>query len=125
MSIIRVNGSERIQDPAEKLKRMQELAGIKKETVAESTTKTASLNETVLHEVAASNGNTYGIVAEGAKVYIKKLVEGKYQYMTGLENKLENKYDTFAEGLKHLNVMLKEINVETGTAHGTEVLKKK
>lgn len=121
MKKTRYIGSEGIQDPAQKLERIKELSGIKKDSITESK---GSL-ETLLHKVDAADGNTYGLAQEGGKVFLKKLVGENFEYMSGLENKTEFKYDSLAEGLKQLNIMLKDINVLTGNVHGTELLKKK
>jgi hypothetical protein len=120
---LRPVGSEKIQDPAQRLARIQELAGIKKPTISEATLNTPL--STVLHDVDAADGTNYGLVQEGSKVYIKKLVEGNYEYLTGLENKTEYQCESLAEGLKKLNLMLKDINALTGNVEGIDILKKK
>lgn len=121
MSKIKYVGAEGIADPAEKMARMLELAGIKKSNIVESVGTT----NTLLHSISAADGMNYGLVQEGSKVYIKKLIGEEYQYFGGLENKTEKKFNSYAEGLKHLNIMLIDINVEAGNSGGTSLLKKK
>ena len=121
MSKIKYVGAENITDPAERMARMLELAGIKKSPIVES----KGTSDTLLHSVSAADGMTYGLVQEGAKVYIKKLIDGKFNYFGGLENKTDKKFNSFSEGLKHLNMMLIDINVESGNTNGTSILKKK
>jgi hypothetical protein len=120
---LRVTGSELIQDPKEKLARIQELAGISKPKQFEA--KQNTRNSTVLHEVVASNGVKYGICQEGGRVYIKEEVNGKFEYIGGVANITENSHTSYASALKHLNLNLKEINVLSGNKTGTEILKKK
>ena len=121
MSKIKYVGAEGISDPAERMARMLELAGIKKNSIVES----KGSNDTLLHSISAADGMTYGLIQEGSKVYIKKLIDGKYNYFGGLENKTDKKFNSFSEGLKHLNHMLIDINNENNNFNGTSILKKK
>src|SRR5438270_472371 len=120
---LRVNGSERIQDNGEKLKRILEIAGVKKAPVTEGTKNTAQ--STVLHTVEGADGVTYALVQEGSTVYVKQEVDSKYDYIGGLANITEHAHRSYANALKHLNLHLKEINSLVGNKQGTEILKKK
>lgn len=120
MKKVRYIGSEGIADSTEKLKRIQELAGISKKTITESKGTGSSL----LHEVTTADGQTFGLVQEGGKVFIKTLVGENYQYIGGLENKTDYKFDSYAQSVKELNIIIKNINSEMGNPN-TTLLKKK
>ena len=117
-------GSEKIQDPDKKLERILEIAGIKKETVNESKTLIGKIGN-VLHEAIAANGNEYAIVQEEKHVYIKTKNGENYDYISGVQNIHEHSYRSYADALKHLNLMFKEINEQVGYEENIDVLKKK
>lgn len=121
MSKIKYVGAENISDPAAKMARLLELAGISKGAIVES----KGTSETLLHSIDAANGINYGLVQEGNRVYIKQKVGDTYQYIGGLENKTKEKFISFSEGLKSLNMMLIDINNQAGNVEGTPILKKK
>jgi hypothetical protein len=118
-------GSEKIENVYDKLARILEIAGIKKELVNESTPTLGHLSS-VLHEALASNGTEYGIVQEEKHVYIKSKNEnGGYDYLTGVQNIHEHSYKSYADALKHLNMMFREINESVDFKENIDVLKKK
>jgi hypothetical protein len=118
-------GSEKIENVDDKLARILEIAGIKKELVNESTPTLGHLSS-VLHEALASNGTEYGIVQEEKHVYIKSKNEnGGYDYLTGVQNIHEHSYKSYADALKHLNMMFREINESVDFKENIDVLKKK
>jgi hypothetical protein len=118
-------GSEKIENVDDKLARILEIAGIKKELVTESAPALGHLSN-VLHEAVASNGTEYGIVQEEKHVYIKaKNENGEYDYLTGVQNIHEHSYKSYADALKHLNMMFREINESVDFKENIDVLKKK
>lgn len=117
-------GSEKISNPDDKLARIMEIAGIKKGNV-EETTPQFGKQSSVLHEAVAANGTEFAIVQEAKHVYIKKLVNNEYRYMSGVENIHEHSYSSYAEALKHLNLMFKDINESVGQKENIDILKKK
>ena len=117
-------GSEKIGNPDDKLKRILEIAGIKDAPLNESTNLKGRLSN-ILHEAQASNGTKYAIVQEEKHVYIKTEKNGKYEYISGVENIQEHSYKSFADALKHLNLMFKQINEQVGFDENIDVFKKK
>ena len=117
-------GSEKIVNPDEKLVRILEIAGIKKNTLDEAVSKTGTQSN-ILHEALASDGTQYGIVQEEKYVYIKVKKETGYEYTSGVQNIHENSYRSYAEALKHLNMMFRQINENVGHTENIDVLKKK
>lgn len=117
-------GSEKISNPDDKLARIMEIAGIKKGSIEEVKPAFGRQSNT-LHEAVAADGTEFAIVQEAKHVYIKKLVNNNYEYMSGIENIHEHSYTSYAEALKHLNLMFKEINEATGQKENIDILKKK
>lgn len=118
-------GSEKIENVDEKLARILEIAGIKKEVINESKPAIGHLSN-LLHEAIAADGTEYGIVQEEKNVYIKsKNSNGEYDYLTGVQNIHEHSYKSYAEALKHLNMMFKQINESAGFKENIDILKKK
>lgn len=117
-------GSEKIGNPDDKLNRILEIAGIKKEVLTESVNTKGRISN-VLHEAQATNGDKYAIVQEEKYVYIKKEKNGVYDYISGVQNIQEHSYKYFADALKHLNLMFKEINEQVGYSENVDVFKKK
>ena len=102
-------GSEKIQDVDQKLARILEIAGVSKESINENKPLIGHLGN-VLHEAVAADGTEYGIVQEEKHVYIKtKNENGEYDYLTGVQNIHEHSYKSYADALKHLNMMFREI----------------
>lgn len=106
----RPQGSEKIQDPAIKLDRIREIAGIGQKP-ALNENKLNTKFSTVLHEAVAADGNTYGLVQEGPKVFLKRLVIDHYDYMTGDEK--DYAYKDFATAFKHMNFVFKDISEQS------------
>jgi hypothetical protein len=117
-------GSEKIENPEEKLSRILEIAGIKKESINESKPLIGKLSN-ILHEAVAANGNEYAIVQEQNYVYIKTKKDGQYDYITGVENIHEHSYKSYADAMKHLNLMFKQINENVGQSENIDIFKKK
>jgi transposase len=117
-------GSEKIQNADEKLARILEIAGVKKNSITESKPSYGRLSN-VLHEAVAADGTEYGIVQEEKHVYIKVKNGQDYNYVTGVENIHEHSYKSYADALKHLNLMFKQINENVGQYQNIDILKKK
>jgi hypothetical protein len=117
-------GSEKIQNPDEKLARILEIAGVKKDAINESKPLYGRLGN-VLHEAVAADGTEYGIVQEEKHVYIKVKNNQGYEYVSGVENIHEHSYKSYADALKHLNLMFKQINENVGQSENIDILKKK
>jgi hypothetical protein len=117
-------GSEKIQDVDQKLARILEIAGVSKEAINENKQLVGHLSN-VLHEAVAANGTEYGIVQEEKHVYIKVKTENGYEYLSGVQNIHEHSYRSYAEALKHLNMMFKQINESVDYKENIDVLKKK
>lgn len=117
-------GSEKLQNLDEKLARIIEMSGIKKtSTISENTDN--EVNSSILHEATASNGEEYAIVQEEQYVYLKKKINEKYEYITGVQNLKEFSYKDYATALKHLNLMFKNINESVNHKENVDILKKK
>lgn len=117
-------GSEKITNLDDKLSRIRQIAGItsySEKTVNENTNNSS----TILFESKTSNGVEYAIVQEENHIYLKKKINEKYEYISGVENLREFSFKTYTEALKYLNLMHKDINESTGTTEGTDFLKKK
>jgi hypothetical protein len=76
----------------------------------------------VLHEITAPNKKEYAIVQEGKHIYLKVKNGGAYDYIGGVENIREHSYKSYADALKHLNLMFKEINEQMGLKKNINVL---
>jgi hypothetical protein len=109
----RPQGSEKIQDPNQKLERIKVIAGITPSPIINEN-KFNTKTSTVLHEAIAADGQQYGLIQEGPKVYVKRLVNDHYEYLTGDEK--DYAYKDFAQAFKHLNLLFKDINQQTGHA---------
>jgi hypothetical protein len=117
-------GSEKIQDVDQKLARILEIAGVSKEAINENKQLVGHLSN-VLHEAVAADGTEYGIVQEEKHVYIKVKTDNGYEYLSGVQNIHEHSYRSYAEALKHLNMMFKQINESVDYKENIDVLKKK
>jgi len=119
-------GSEKIANLDDKLSRIRQIAGITSNSNSEATiNENVNPNATVLFKSTTSDGDEYAIVQEEKYIYLKKKVNEKYEYMSGIENLKEFSFKTYTDALKHLNLMHKEINESTGTIEGTDFFKKK
>ena len=93
------------------LNRMLELADIKP-IIKES--KMSLSNFELVKESA--NGNTYAIVRENKKYFIKStetkdsITESQFDYIGGISNKNKTSFSSFEKATRHLNLMFEEIN---------------
>jgi hypothetical protein len=117
-------GSEKIENSDEKLNRILEIAGIKKESINESKPLIGKLSN-ILHEAVAANGDEYAIVQEQNHVYIKTKKGDEYDYITGVQNIHEHSYKSYSDAMKHLNLMFKQINENVGQDENIDIFKKK
>ena len=117
-------GSEKIENSDEKLNRILEIAGIKKESINESKPLIGKLSN-ILHEAVAANGEEYAIVQEQNHVYIKTKKGDEYDYITGVQNIHEHSYKSYSDAMKHLNLMFKQINENVGQDENIDIFKKK
>lgn len=117
-------GSEKIQNPDEKLNRIKEIAGITN-SLSENVIKNNGRPSDILHEAVASNGKEFAIIQEQKYVYIKEKINDTYEYIGGVQNIKEHSYQTYSDALKHLNLMFKEINEINGHVENVDILKKK
>lgn len=117
-------GSEKIENSEEKLNRILEIAGIKKESINESKPLIGKLSN-ILHEAVAANGEEYAIVQEQNHVYLKTKKGDEYDYITGVQNIREHSYKSYSDAMKHLNLMFKQINENVGQDENIDIFKKK
>jgi hypothetical protein len=106
-------GSEKLKAD-EKLKRILELAYYKTNEKKSSDTKPELVKE--------SNNGTYGIVKEKDGYYVKKgLNESSLDYIGGMFMKNKNKFSSYAEALKRLELLKGQEELQEATKY---VLKK-
>jgi hypothetical protein len=117
-------GSEKIENSDEKLNRILEIAGIKKESINESKPLIGKLSN-ILHEAVAANGEEYAIVQEQNHVYLKTKKGDEYDYITGVQNIHEHSYKSYSDAMKHLNLIFKQINENVGQDENIDIFKKK
>ena len=73
-------------------------------------------NYTIEYKAQAADGNTYGIIRECSKYYIKKARKGKeglaeaYDYLGGFNNKKNYEYSSYAKALKNFELKMSSIN---------------
>ena len=103
----RPQGSEKITNGDEKLSRIRTIAGIGQKSVINEHNINTNFS-TVLHEAVAADGNTYGLIQEGMKVYIKQLIGEHYEYVNGSEK--DYAYKNYAQAFKHMNLLFKDIS---------------
>lgn len=116
-------GSEKIQDVDQKIARIKEMAGIG--SLQESVAPMIGRTGNILHEAVAADGTEFAIVQESKYVYIKQKNGETYEYMSGVQNIHEHSYKSYADALKNLNLMFKQINENTDHVENIDVLKKK
>lgn len=98
MEKIRPLGSEKLQGD-EKIQRILELANYQRESSPKRHTNAEYITENV-------NGYVYGIVRERNDYYVKKgLNENSLDYIGGMFMKNKNKFNSYAEALKRLNLI--------------------
>ena len=106
----------------DKVNRMLDLMG-KMNTLNES----KSLSELELIK-KGPNGVVYGIVRENHDYFIKtsnkpygKFLSEDFQYVGGLKNKSTEKYHSYAEALKHLNIKFDMLNESYGVENNNNI----
>jgi len=106
----------------DKLNRMLDLMG-KMNTLNES----KSFSELELIK-RGPNGIVYGIVRENHDYFIKtsnkrsgKFLAENFNYIGGLQNKLDERYHSYAEALKHLNIKFDMLNESYGIRKNTNI----
>ena len=74
------------------------------------------------------NGIVYGIIRENHNYFIKTsektsgtLVAEDFQYVGGVKNKYDERYHSYAEALKHLNMKFDMLNESYGIETGTNL----
>ena len=107
-------GSEKLQGDA-KLKRILELTYFGEKSINESTKTYEFITE--------GNNGVYGIVKEKDGYYVKKgLTEGTLDYIGGMFMKNKNKFRSYAEALKRLDLLKGQEELQEATKY---VLKNK
>ena len=106
----------------DKVNRMLDLMG-KMNTLNES----KSFSELELIK-KGPNGIVYGIVRENHDYFIKtsnkpygKFLSEDFQYIGGLQNKSTEKYHSYAEALKHLNIKFDMLNESYGVEYNVNI----
>lgn len=115
-------GSEKINDLNEKAARIAELADFGRNNNSQRPIQEKGIKGILHHEVTASNDVTYGIVQEKNRYYIKKKIDDNYVAIGGEQNLREHSNSSYADATKQLNLMISEINRNTGNTKGINVL---
>jgi hypothetical protein len=119
----RTVGSEKIENVNDKLARIKEMAGITNSNINEDIEVGA---KDVLQEVESPDGRIFGIVQSGKHVYIKeKREDGKFYFSEGIENYRHYSYKSYADALKNLNLILKEVKSNKNITEEIDLIKKK
>lgn len=82
---------------------------------------------TVEYTHIGADGKMYGLVREGTKYYIKssekkdsnEYLKEDFNYIGGFANKFRHEYSSFNNGLKQMDMFLRELNEECGKTAGT------
>lgn len=82
---------------------------------------------TVEYTHEGADGKMYGLVREGTKYYIKtsekksnnQYLKEDFDYIGGFPNKFRHEYSSFNNGLKQMDMFLRELNEECGRVAGT------
>ena len=110
MGDIKPLGSEKLQGD-EKLKRILELTYFDQPKKTKSTNKAEIVKESI-------NGGLYGIVKEKDGYYVKQgLNENSLDYIGGLFMKNKNKFSSYAEALKRMNLLSGQSNLQEATKY--------
>ena len=106
----------------DKLNRMLDLMG-KMNTLNES----KSFSELELIK-RGPNGIVYGIIRENHDYFIKtsqknsgKFLSEDFSYIGGLQNKYDERYHSYSEALKHLNIKFDMLNESYGVKNNTNI----
>ena len=85
---------------------------------------------TVEYHTVGADGNTYGIIKECNKFYIKvapkkdtKIVAEDYDYIGGFMNKKDNEYSTYPMASKQFDLKMKSLNEEYGRKYDQKQFK--
>lgn len=103
-------GSEKLQGD-DKLKRILELTYFNQPKKTKSTNKAEIVKESV-------SGGVYGIVKEKDGYYVKQgLNESSLDYIGGLFMKNKNRFSSYAEALKRMNLLSGQSNLQEATKY--------
>lgn len=90
--------------------------------------KLTPINESVINSSLefvkrAPNGLTYTIIRENRKYFIKSTEKTEFKiseldYIGGLQNKMDESYNSYEEALKHLNMKFQQLNEMYGNKSG-------
>ena len=71
----------------------------------------ANVSETVDYKVNGPDGNTYGVVRENQKYFIKESKDGvEFNYIGGIGNKTENEYPSYNSAYRNLELKMREMS---------------
>ena len=91
------------------LKGIKELDRIR-DLMGNTTVGRSSTNHSLLKEVKGPNEKMYGIVKENSGYHIMEKNNKGYEYINGLSNKNDYKYNSYSEAMKQLNLKLSSLN---------------
>lgn len=121
-NILKPLGSEKIQNLNERMARIVELSGDRRP--ANHTSDKLGINPIIMKEVAASNGDVYGILKERSKYFIRKKDGDKFTNLGGHALN-ERSYTSETKAMNQLNLMFAEINRLNEHRGQVDVYKKK
>lgn len=85
--------------------------------VNESVNNASGNQSTVEYHQLGADGNTYGIIRENSKFYIKSapkkdtaILAEDYQYIGGFGAKKENEFSSYTQAYKHFEMKMKDLN---------------
>jgi len=84
-------------------------------------TSTVIKNPVVPKQKNAVDGKTYGIVKENSYYIIKEHNGRDYDYINGLKNKTDFKYNSYSEAMKQMNLMFGSLNEAYGYREGVDL----
>jgi len=94
----------------DKIKRIIEISKYGNTPLAENKN---SITETITHIKQAPDGKVYAIVQERSNYYLKVgLNESTLDYIGGMINKKRNRFDSYADALKKMNLIFKPMIIE-------------
>ena len=108
----------------DKIQRIQNLM-TKLSPLNESTT-----NSSLEHIKYGPDETVYGIIRENHTYFIKtanktndKLTSGDFEYIGGLQNKMDESYRSYEDALRHLNMKFKDLNESYGIRENINLFK--
>lgn len=108
----------------DKIQRIQNLMA-KLSPLNESTT-----NSSLEHIKYGPDNTVYGIIRENHTYFIKtanktndKLTSGDFEYIGGLQNKMDESYRSYEDALRHLNMKFKDLNESYGIRENINLFK--